>query len=838
MAKKKAENTNQKVVYSSLVVRAPQRRTSDVGLWRSASRSADMGRTFALYDLLKDLSVDGVLADAIGKRINAVLNAELIFQDKNQQSVNEIADIMDTLAWEDMIRGWMNKIILGRGGVEFDFRNGFNAKILPPENISLETKTILIDPLEQDKGVSYVNDDHIVVLGNLFDYGLLFKTAPFAIWKRGGFGDYAQWLEIFGMPQRIGKYSSYDTESRRLLEEALEKAGSAPWCVIPIESQVETVNNTGNGSSGTSYNDFRKACNEEMLITVLGQTLTTVQGEKGARSLGEVHQEVEEGLNKADMRYIQKILNTYLVPLLEKRGYPVSGGKFVFPAAVENLSVDEIVALSDIMPVPVSYLQNKFGIPEPKKGEAVAKRNNTENIVINETVTGKKAATTETVKSKNRDIFTRLGSFFVNAPTPRSGANLNFKRNWTGNIIAQDEKYKINITRIINEAIREIYHNRGDELINRNLFDITNNMIQSGINISLGEVEKKHPGFTKQFRDNTAVFSAFKNHQQTKEIANLLYDENGRILPFYKFKKLALQLSENYNVLWLQTEYNTAVRRSRMAVNMLKYMETAHLYPNLEYIETNAAHPRHSHLHYVGTILPIDHHWWDKHLPPSDWNCDCSVRPTDKDVIGVPLDDEDVNPVFEGNPAKTAEFINTKETPYYKHTDPDLRNDIIREGIRFQNEKKDILEVYRGKKGGYLEIVEQNKNEGKNTETYKVLADDGGRYTLLKPTNVENVKNPDAFNSRKGYFSDAKHPQSLSGKNAIQNSIKEASVQNVEEVVIRLERDYPSHEIYEGFKAALQGNRGLSIKQVILIRPDQKPLYLDAEKLRKRFAKK
>jgi len=51
-------------------------------------------------------------------------------------------------------------------------------------------------------------------LGHERNYGLLLKATPFAIYKRGGFGDWSQWIELFGMPQRIGKYNTYDPESR------------------------------------------------------------------------------------------------------------------------------------------------------------------------------------------------------------------------------------------------------------------------------------------------------------------------------------------------------------------------------------------------------------------------------------------------------------------------------------------------------------------------------------------------------------------------------------------------------------------------------------------------
>lgn len=120
----------------------------------------------------------------------------------------------------------------------------------------------------------------------------------------------------------------------------------------------------------------------------------------------------------------------------------------------------------------------------------------------------------------------------------------------------------------------------------------------------------------------------------------------------------------------MQTEYNTAVRAARSAVNYRKALETKHLYPNLEYIESTASVQREEHLEYVGTILPIEHPWWDTHMPPSAWNCACSVRPTNKDVTEVPPADL-VNPVFKNNPGKTAQIVNFKEHPYIKGICPD-----------------------------------------------------------------------------------------------------------------------------------------------------------------------
>ncbi|MFR9165008.1 MAG: DUF935 family protein [Dysgonomonas sp.] len=845
-------------IITQLIIKQPQRSTSDVSAWRNALRSADGGRVKALFDLYEDLLIDTTLFRSWNKRIDAITNAELVFQLEDNESSDDVDALMETLSWETLLTGIMNYKGYGRFGVECDFSDGFNASIIPPKHINLTNHCILINDSDE-KGIDYLTDPNLIVLGDPRDFGLFLRTAPYAIWKRGGFGDYAQWLELFGMPQRVGKYSSYDPQSRILLEQALQNAGSAPWCVIPKETDVETVDK-GSNSSGDSFNEFRQACNEEMLIAVVGNTLTMIAGTKGARSLGDVHKEVEEAINKADMRFVEKVLNTYFKPMLEARGYHVQGGKFVFPAAVEPLTVTEIISLSDILDIPAWWLYDKFGIPSPKEGEPLARK---KSVSVEEIDVDKKEKSGAKDKKKEEEkvkdtklhddrnfLLKLVDKVFLDAPTKWSGAFQNWSRSWKRRItgrITLDDGYTIDIDKLLKEAIEEVYGNKGSkELVNKNLFDITNNALQHGIDSELEDnvIDKE---FIRQFKENAAVFSAFKNHQQTDLFVKALYDEDGKLRSFRAFRKECLKIGEKFNEQYLQTEYNTAVRAARMAANLKKYEKTAHLYPNLEYIETNSSHPREQHLEYVGTILPIHHKAWAWLMPPSDWNCDCSVRPTDKEATVAPVKPSGLNPIFDNNPAQTAEFVNTKETPYYTHTPENLRDKVEKEGKKLLKEynkqvaehRKEVTEVYKGKNGGMLEVVPQQKQEfEKNKATYKILADNGGRYTLLKPVNVDNVKSPDAFNYIKSIYSDAKHPVTDIGKNAIQASIRSADRQGVQEVVIRLEKDYPSRDLFDGFKAALQPGRVDNVKTVILIRNGRKPMYLDVVKLMKRFAKK
>ena len=153
------------------------------------------------------------------------------------------------------------------------------------------------------------------------------------------------------------------------------------------------------------------------------------------------------------------------------------------------------------------------------------------------------------------------------------------------------------------------------------------------------------------------------------------------------------------------------------------------------------------------------------------------------------------------------------------------------------NELKGIkfTERYEGKNGGYLDIIQQNKNEYKmNISTYMILADKGGKYALLPPSDTE--KSPDAFNIERLRYSDAKNANSSNGKSVIQNSIKNANKQNAREVVIRFSNDVSSRDLYDGLKAALYNGRAKNIEEIILIR-NNNPLYLNVKKLRERFKK-
>lgn len=614
------KKATEQLVVNQIIVKSPQRKVYDVGDWRNALKSADTGRVKQLYDLFDDILIDGLLADAMDKRIDAVLNSELIFQDKDGREVEEVAVIMDTPDWEELLRQIMYERFYGRCGVELLCTpDTFHVAPIPPKHINLKKRCIIINDSDET-GIPYEGDNSLLILGKERNYGLLLKATPYAIYKRGGFGDWSQWVELFGMPQRVGKYNAYDPESRKLLEQAMEEAGSAPYIIIPKEAEVETK--SGNNGSGTSYNEFRQACNEEMLITILGQTLTTVQGENGARSLGEVHKEVEEGKNRSDMRFVQRVLNNHVLPMLEARGYPVGGGKFVFPQSAEQLSVSDIVQLSDILPIPQSYLHEKYSIPVPEGDEPIARREvptfEQADIEQEGEPTEQEAKPKTKAQLSDRSLLKRLRDFFAIAPTTM-GAN---SKSQSLTNLSDDTLDNRLIKRVANGKA-SYFDAELFEYLSNDLLNAIHTAFKRPVNNADYVYDNLDPAFVTAMEQNLFHFSAAKTLAEVQKL-NQLYR---KAKTFEEFSREAAKVCTKFNKVWQKTEYDTANLTAESAANYQRLIKKANRFPYWQYVTAGDDRVREEHRKLNGVILEVKDPRWDKIYPPNGWKCRCRVKP-------------------------------------------------------------------------------------------------------------------------------------------------------------------------------------------------------------------
>lgn len=604
-------------VYNQILIQPIHRGINDIGSWKSALRAADMGLRSKLYDLYEDILLDGSVTDAIGKRIEAITDCDINFT-VNKKEVPVMNELIDTVEFEEQLKDIMWCLFWGISVDEYSFVNGFDFNSIPRKHIRPKEKLILRQQYDT-AGISYENDDMIIQWGKDDDLGLLLKIAPYVIYKRGGFGDWAQFVELFGMPQRIGKYNSMDEQSRRLLIQAFEEAGAAPYLVIPKESEVEQTTLSGS-TNGALYNDFRNACNEEILITILGQTMTTKDG--ASLSQSKVHMEVQEKKHRSDRRFVIRMLNKYLVPLLESRGYPVHGGKFSFVDKKDEISVSDLKTLSTMLPIPRSYGYEKYGIPEPKEGEDVLLSTPSPTIEEpgNETpLPGKpkdeEKTPPEPVKnSDDRNLWERIKSFFVQAPAKIGAGTIRMSDS-----VSLDERI---IAQVWNGELTDFYPELfwffADDFLNaiQPTFKegVKNADIDTGYKIS-------DDLYRMALEQNLFHFSAAKSLAEIQELNRLRRECKS----FNEFHSKAKEVTDVFNKTWQKTEWETAGLTAAGMSSYRKLRARKELFPFWEYLTVNDGKVREEHQKLHGVILPESDPRWNLIYPPNGWRCRCLV---------------------------------------------------------------------------------------------------------------------------------------------------------------------------------------------------------------------
>lgn len=188
---------------------------------------------------------------------------------------------------------------------------------------------------------------------------------------------------------------------------------------------------------------------------------------------------------------------------------------------------------------------------------------------------------------------------------------------------------------VLKQALKTIYKQDFSPTadIEEHLFDETFATFGRAIDKGYGKPAPgaSNEGFYHELRRNAAVFSAFKVHRLQNDIAAQLTDGDGQLKPFGRFAKDVRPMLDHQVERWLRTEYDTAVIRAHQAADWRRYMEQAHILPNLRWLPTTSATPDIVHKQFwsIELTLPIEHPFWSAHRPGDRWNCHCSLEATD-----------------------------------------------------------------------------------------------------------------------------------------------------------------------------------------------------------------
>lgn len=383
----KASSDGDSIIINNLVLRTAQRASADINKWREVHRSAESvfgtGARVGYYDLCDDVQLDAHLSAVIDKRIMSITNHSLKFLRDNKE-VEEVSKLIKSKGFREVLREMMLAKFWGISLIELtkDAEGNLFPYSIPRKHIRPRTQHIVNEQYAiETSGINYREGIYLntcIEVGAPNDLGLLLKAIPFVIYKRGCWGNWAQYTEVFGMPTKIGRYSGYDEATRIALEAALDEAGSALSIVLPEEAKLEFLESKTTAASGNLYKDLANACDEQISILILGNTETTKSSASSGYAQSSTHAGQQQQIADDDRAWILGYLETEVRRVLKSMGYPMDGGEWQWEAEQEHVSLLDRVAIDAALkasglPIDDDYFYEKYSIPKPANYEAVKK---------------------------------------------------------------------------------------------------------------------------------------------------------------------------------------------------------------------------------------------------------------------------------------------------------------------------------------------------------------------------------------------------------------------------------------------------------------------------------
>lgn len=299
----------------------------------AALEAADIGETYEFLTLAAELEERDVrYGAALGVRKRAVLGVRPVVEAASDSAADrELADEIRALAGAPQFRRLAAACLdgLGKGwaAVEIDWdRSGetwrprayrwrdprwFRWHLRNPHELRLLDESAPIEglPLEPGKWVVHVPPLREGVPAR----GGLARVACAAYLLRSyALRDWMGFLEVFGIPVRIGKYHSSATEDdRRALRRAVVEIGSGAAATIPESMQVELVE----AARGSATDAFERLClwlDRQVAEAVLGQAATT-EGTPGRLGSDQAQADVRHDILVGDCADLADTINRDLV---------------------------------------------------------------------------------------------------------------------------------------------------------------------------------------------------------------------------------------------------------------------------------------------------------------------------------------------------------------------------------------------------------------------------------------------------------------------------------------------------------------------------------------------
>ncbi|MDD5028513.1 MAG: DUF935 domain-containing protein [Rhodoferax sp.] len=365
---------------------------------------AETGDITAQSDLFEDMEEkDGHIGSEMSKRRRACLlewdivppsNASAV-EKRNADALAEMMtdlpdfedilfDVTDAIGkgftcseieWVRLGKWWMPKTITHRPQSWFQLYRGYR------QELRLRTGGAVDGiPGEALQPFGWITHIHKAKSGYLERSALFRQLVWTYLFKNYSVGDLAEFLEIYGIPLRVGKYPpSASEKDKATLLRALVGVGHNAAGIVP-EGMLLEFHDAATGDPA-AFELMIDWCEKNQSKVILGGTLTSgADGKSSTNALGNVHNEVRKDLRDGDIRQLNSTLSRYLVfAVAAMNGLAPDGLRRAPQLRLNAQEREDLKAYADALPKlvaigmrpTVQWAHETLGIPQAEGGEAV-----------------------------------------------------------------------------------------------------------------------------------------------------------------------------------------------------------------------------------------------------------------------------------------------------------------------------------------------------------------------------------------------------------------------------------------------------------------------------------
>jgi len=371
----------------------------------SIMMEAEQGNLMMQADLAEDMEEkDAHIFAELAKRKSALLTVDWLVEPPRNASVAEKADaelineiLLDGNFVDDVIIDMADGILKGYSNLEMTWqqRDGLHVPnmiehrpprwfMVNPHNqneLRLRDQSHTGAPLQP---FGWIQHQHKAKSGYIGRANLIRVLAWPYLFKNYSVRDLAEFLEIYGIPARIGKYPiGADRDEKASLLQAIMSIGHNAGGIIPKGMEIDFAN----AASGQAdpFELMISWCERSQSKAILGSTLTSqADGKSSTNALGNVHNESRIELRNSDLKQIAATLTRDLVmPLYVLNGKSFRDERRLPKFAFDIQEPEDLSLYAEALPklvdkgmkIPLPWLHKKLQIPEPEDGEQVLSLN-------------------------------------------------------------------------------------------------------------------------------------------------------------------------------------------------------------------------------------------------------------------------------------------------------------------------------------------------------------------------------------------------------------------------------------------------------------------------------